>query len=83
MRELIQLFIDEPLRAILVVLSSIVLYLGLGQATIREAMAEVKTKQETYSITEQRVYETNKAVSRIEAQVGFIAEKINKNRNGE
>ena len=76
MIELVKLAINKPSHAILVALSIMVVYLGTGQVGIKEALAGITAKQETYSITEQRVYETNEAVSRIETQINFVAMEI-------
>lgn len=76
MLDFLRLAINKPSHAILVALSTMVVYLGLGQMGIKEALAGIHAKQESYSVTETRVYETHKSVAKMEAQLDYVAQTI-------
>jgi hypothetical protein len=72
MTDLIKLFIEKPLLAVVSILSVVLVYTTLGMFSLQSAVAGLEIHKEVGITTEQRVYDMHQAIIRIEHQVGML-----------
>ena len=75
MAELVKLFIEKPLLAIVTILSIVSLYTVLGMFSLQAAVAGVIQTQSSQVLTEERVFQMSDQLGRIETHLEYLREK--------
>tara|TARA_R110002012_G_scaffold61702_5_gene161894 strand:+ start:207 stop:434 length:228 start_codon:yes stop_codon:yes gene_type:complete len=75
MAELVKLFIEKPLLAIVSILSIVSLYTVLGMFSLQAAVAGVIQTQSSQVLTEERVFQMSDQLGRIETHLEYLREK--------
>jgi hypothetical protein len=72
MTDLVKLFIEKPVHAILAILGAVSLYTVLGMFTLQAAVAGLEQNKQSQILTESRVFQMADQLGRIETHLEVL-----------